>query len=90
MFGSVCDVYGQVPQRHPGELPWRRQRQLTAPRFLAAENIERVRALNLIAARLEDNLQAVHAPELSADELNEIEAYAVDLGLNLWRRSSES
>jgi L-glyceraldehyde 3-phosphate reductase len=91
------------------------------PGFLAAENIERVRALNQIAARrdqslaqlaltwvlrnesvssvligassvaqLDDNLQAVHAPALSADEIAEIEAYAVDLGLNLWQRSSES
>jgi L-glyceraldehyde 3-phosphate reductase len=39
-------------------------------------------------AQLEDNVGALSGPPLAADELAEIDRYAVDGGINLWARSS--
>ncbi|MDA8372060.1 MAG: L-glyceraldehyde 3-phosphate reductase [Nocardiopsaceae bacterium] len=39
--------------------------------------------------QLEDSVAAVRGPELTGDELAEIDRYAEDLGVNIWRRSSE-
>jgi L-glyceraldehyde 3-phosphate reductase len=41
-------------------------------------------------AQLEDNLKSVAGPSLTTNELAEIDQYAVDLGLNLWHKSSET
>jgi L-glyceraldehyde 3-phosphate reductase len=40
-------------------------------------------------AQLEDNLAALDGPELSEDEIAEIDQHAVDSGINIWARSSE-
>ncbi|WP_046468396.1 L-glyceraldehyde 3-phosphate reductase [Allosalinactinospora lopnorensis] len=40
-------------------------------------------------AQLEDSIAAVRGPELTGEELAEIDRYAEDLGVNIWRRSSE-
>ncbi|TQN30901.1 L-glyceraldehyde 3-phosphate reductase [Haloactinospora alba] len=40
--------------------------------------------------QLEDSVAAVHGPALSEDELADIDRHAEDLGVNIWRRSSES
>jgi len=40
-------------------------------------------------AQLEDNLAALDGPELSEDEIAEIDQHAVDSGVNIWARSSE-
>ncbi|KII00018.1 aldo/keto reductase [Streptomonospora alba] len=39
--------------------------------------------------QLEDSLEAVRAPALTDAELAEIDRYAVDLGVNIWKPSSE-
>ncbi|GAB3454304.1 L-glyceraldehyde 3-phosphate reductase [Streptomonospora sediminis] len=39
--------------------------------------------------QLEDSLAAVSGPALSGDELAEIDRNAVDLGVNIWKRSSD-
>jgi L-glyceraldehyde 3-phosphate reductase len=39
--------------------------------------------------QLEDNLAALDGPELSEDEIAEIDQHAVDSGINIWARSSE-
>ncbi|GAA4934444.1 L-glyceraldehyde 3-phosphate reductase [Streptomonospora halophila] len=39
--------------------------------------------------QLEDSLAAVRAPALTAEELAEIDRHAVDLGVNIWKRSSD-
>ena len=41
-------------------------------------------------AQLEANVAALGRPELSADELAEIDRYATDAHVNLWARSSSS
>jgi L-glyceraldehyde 3-phosphate reductase len=41
-------------------------------------------------AQLEENVAALDRPELSADELAEIDKYATDADVNLWARSSSS
>jgi L-glyceraldehyde 3-phosphate reductase len=41
-------------------------------------------------AQLEANVAALNRPELSADELAEIDKYATDADVNLWARSSSS
>ncbi|WP_328524256.1 L-glyceraldehyde 3-phosphate reductase [Kribbella sp. NBC_00359] len=41
-------------------------------------------------AQLEDNLAAVHNLKFSADELEAIDADAVEAGINLWKKSSDS
>ncbi|WP_067972998.1 L-glyceraldehyde 3-phosphate reductase [Nocardiopsis trehalosi] len=41
-------------------------------------------------AQLEDSLAAVRSPRLSDDDLAEIDRYATDLGVNIWKRSSDS
>ncbi|MEU6170991.1 L-glyceraldehyde 3-phosphate reductase [Streptantibioticus parmotrematis] len=41
-------------------------------------------------AQLEANVAAVGAPALTADELREIDSFAVDSGVNIWSRSSEA
>jgi L-glyceraldehyde 3-phosphate reductase len=38
--------------------------------------------------QLEDTLSAVHADPLSQDDLDEIDRYAVDSGIDLWRSSA--
>jgi L-glyceraldehyde 3-phosphate reductase len=89
--------------------------------LLSDESMERIRALNEIAAargqslaqlaiawvlrdpritsaligassveQLETNVAALGNLELSDDELAEIDRYAVDSGINIWARSSES
>jgi L-glyceraldehyde 3-phosphate reductase len=40
-------------------------------------------------AQLEDNLAALDGPELSEDEIAEIDRHAVESGINIWARSSE-
>ncbi|TNC29618.1 L-glyceraldehyde 3-phosphate reductase [Amycolatopsis alkalitolerans] len=40
--------------------------------------------------QLEQNIAALRAPALTAEELTEIDKHATDSGLNLWARSSES
>ncbi|MTD54212.1 L-glyceraldehyde 3-phosphate reductase [Amycolatopsis pithecellobii] len=40
--------------------------------------------------QLEQNIAALRGPELTGDELTEIDKYATDSGLNIWARSSES
>jgi L-glyceraldehyde 3-phosphate reductase len=40
-------------------------------------------------AQLEDNLAALDGPELSEDEIAEIDQHAVESGVNIWARSSE-
>jgi L-glyceraldehyde 3-phosphate reductase len=40
--------------------------------------------------QLEANVAALDRLEISADELAEIDRYAVDSGINLWARSSEA
>jgi L-glyceraldehyde 3-phosphate reductase len=40
-------------------------------------------------AQLEDNLAALDGPELTTDEIAEIDRHAVDSGINIWARSSE-
>jgi L-glyceraldehyde 3-phosphate reductase len=40
-------------------------------------------------AQLEDNLAALDGPELTTDEISEIDRHAVDSGINIWARSSE-
>jgi L-glyceraldehyde 3-phosphate reductase len=40
--------------------------------------------------QLEQNVAALDAPELSADELREIDRYAVDSGIDLWSTSSSA
>ncbi|CAM3930853.1 L-glyceraldehyde 3-phosphate reductase [Nocardiopsis gilva] len=40
--------------------------------------------------QLEANVAAVRGPRLTEDELAEIDKYAVDLGVNIWQRSSDS
>jgi L-glyceraldehyde 3-phosphate reductase len=40
-------------------------------------------------AQLEDNLAALDGPELSEEEVAEIDQHAVDSGINIWARSSE-
>ena len=90
-----------------------------SPELLNDESLERIRALNEIAARrgqslaqlalawtlrdsrvtsaligassveqLETNLTALERLELSPEELDEIDRYAVDSGINLWAASS--
>ncbi len=39
--------------------------------------------------QLEDSLGAVRGPELTADELSAIDAHAKELGVNIWKRSSD-
>jgi L-glyceraldehyde 3-phosphate reductase len=39
-------------------------------------------------AQLEDNVGAIHRLDFSASELADIDQYAVDVGVNLWARSS--
>ncbi|HTY73914.1 MAG TPA: L-glyceraldehyde 3-phosphate reductase [Actinomycetes bacterium] len=41
-------------------------------------------------AQLDDSLGALDGPAFSAEELEEIDRYAVDGGIDLWRRSSSS
>jgi L-glyceraldehyde 3-phosphate reductase len=41
-------------------------------------------------AQLEDTLSAVHAPALSKEELADIDRYAVESGIDLWRESATS
>lgn len=41
-------------------------------------------------AQLEENVAAVRGPALSEEELAEIDRHAVDLGVNIWRRSSDA
>jgi L-glyceraldehyde 3-phosphate reductase len=41
-------------------------------------------------AQLDENLAATERLDFSADELKEIDTYAVDLGINLWHVSSET
>ncbi|MEV4611438.1 L-glyceraldehyde 3-phosphate reductase [Kitasatospora sp. NPDC049258] len=40
-------------------------------------------------AQLETNVAAIQGPELTEEELAEIDKYATDAGLNLWARSTE-
>jgi L-glyceraldehyde 3-phosphate reductase len=40
--------------------------------------------------QLEQNLGALQKPDFTADELEEIERYATDSGLNIWAASSEN
>ncbi|MDA0563224.1 L-glyceraldehyde 3-phosphate reductase [Streptomonospora sp. S1-112] len=40
--------------------------------------------------QLEENVAAVRGPALSDEELAEIDRHAVDLGVNIWRRSSDA
>lgn len=40
--------------------------------------------------QLEDSLTALRGPALTDDEQTEIDKHAVDLGINIWQRSSES
>ena len=40
-------------------------------------------------AQLEQNVAALANPELSADELAQIERFATDADINIWRASSE-
>ncbi|GAA4173615.1 L-glyceraldehyde 3-phosphate reductase [Gryllotalpicola koreensis] len=40
-------------------------------------------------AQLEDNLAALSRLDFTADELAEIDRYAVDAGINIWQRSSD-
>jgi L-glyceraldehyde 3-phosphate reductase len=40
-------------------------------------------------AQLEDNLAALSKLDFTAEELAEIDRYAVDAGVNIWQRSSE-
>ncbi|RNL83535.1 L-glyceraldehyde 3-phosphate reductase [Halostreptopolyspora alba] len=40
-------------------------------------------------AQLEDSIAAVRGPRLTGEELAEIDHYAEDLGVNIWRRSSD-
>jgi L-glyceraldehyde 3-phosphate reductase len=40
--------------------------------------------------QLDDNLAAMTNTAFDADELREIDQYAVDLGINLWHVSSEN
>ena len=40
--------------------------------------------------QLDENLTATKGLDFSADELREIDQYAIDLGINLWQVSSES
>ncbi|MEX2627770.1 MAG: aldo/keto reductase [Ilumatobacteraceae bacterium] len=115
--GLLTDKYlGGVPDdsraAKPGPL---------RPEFLRDENLQRVRALNDIAAgrgqslaqlaiqwtlrdprittvvagartlaQLDETIDALDGPELTADELAEIDRYAVDGEVNLWARSSEA
>ncbi len=39
--------------------------------------------------QLEDSLEAVRGPELTADELSAIDTRAKELGVNIWKRSSD-
>jgi L-glyceraldehyde 3-phosphate reductase len=41
-------------------------------------------------AQLEDNVAALQRPDLSDDELAEIDRLATDGDINLWARSSEA
>ena len=41
-------------------------------------------------SQLEDNVKALGRLEFTAGELNEIDSYATEAGLNLWARSSTS
>jgi len=41
-------------------------------------------------AQLEANIAALDNPDLSPDELAEIDRYATDAGINLWAASSAS
>ena len=92
-----------------------------SPELLTDEALERIRALNEIAAgrgqslaqlalawtlrdprvtstligassveQLEANVAALDRLDFSEDELGEIDRYAVDSGINIWARSSES
>jgi L-glyceraldehyde 3-phosphate reductase len=92
-----------------------------SPRLLTDDALERIRALNEIAAargqtlaqlalawtlrdprvtstlvgassveQLEANVAALERLDFSEDELAEIDRYAVDTGINIWARSSES
>ena len=40
--------------------------------------------------QLKENLKALNGPEFSAEELEKIDSYAVDGGVNIWARSSEA
>ena len=40
-------------------------------------------------AQLDDNVRALDHPALTAEELDDIDAFAVDEGINLWAASSE-
>ena len=40
--------------------------------------------------QLKENLEALNGPEFSAEELEKIDSYAVDGGVNIWARSSEA
>jgi L-glyceraldehyde 3-phosphate reductase len=92
-----------------------------SPKLLTDDALERIRALNEIAAargqtlaqlalawtlrdtrvtstlvgassveQLEANVAALERLDFSEDELAEIDRYAVDTGINIWARSSES
>ncbi len=41
-------------------------------------------------AQLEENLGAVHRLDFDSEELAEIDRYAVEGGINLWKASSEA
>jgi L-glyceraldehyde 3-phosphate reductase len=92
-----------------------------APSLITAEAVEKIRALNEIAARrgqtlaqlalawvlrddrvtsaligassvaqLEENLGALHNLDFTDDELEEIDLYATESGINIWAESSRS
>jgi L-glyceraldehyde 3-phosphate reductase len=128
-LGVGCIVFsplaqGMLTDRYLGGIPEdsRAARDGSlSPSLLTDEALERIRALNEIAARrgqslaqlalawtlrdprvtstligassveqLEANVAALERPDLSGDELAEIDRYAVDSGINIWAASSET
>jgi L-glyceraldehyde 3-phosphate reductase len=115
--GMLTDKYLHgVPEGSRASRPGSLSQEL-----LSDESMERIRALNEIAAargqtlaqlaiawvlrdrritsaligassveQLEANVAALDRLELSDDELAEIDRYAVDSGINIWARSSET
>jgi len=76
-----------------GELAARRGQSLAQLALVWALRDPRMTSLVIGAssvAQLEDNVAALAHPSLSAEELADIDRHAADVGVNLWKRSSDA
>jgi L-glyceraldehyde 3-phosphate reductase len=85
------DVVGRI--RALNEIAGRRGQTLAQLAITWAMRDPRVTSVLVGASsvdQLVDTLTAVHAPALGQDELDEIDRYAVESGIDLWRESATS